>query len=209
MNWMDMSLSEFESALASGDATPGGGTAAAVALGQAAALTQMVCKLTLGKEKWEQGWESAQQAQRVAERVIQRAGGLANEDSDAFDLVVSAFKLPKATEEDKEHRRAAIRLGTLKAAEVPLETAELGMELLSVLEGLALHGNGNAASDVGVASLLASASVKGALFNVEINVASLPESMSEAVVLSSSGMREQCSEISRKVMHAVHDRIRS
>ena len=209
MNWMDMSLSEFQSALASSNATPGGGTAAAVALGQAAALTQMVCNLTLGKEKWQEGWDSAHLAQKVAEKVLQRAGGLAKEDSDAFDLVVSAFKLPKETEDDKENRRAAIRAGTLKAAEVPLETASLGMELLSILEGLALYGNGNAASDVGVASLLASASVKGALFNVEINVASLPEAMSAPVALASRGMREQCSEISRKVMHAVHDRIQS
>ena len=209
MNWMDMSLRDFESALASSDATPGGGTAAAVALGQAAALTQMVCKITLGKEKWQAGWASAQLAEQVAGKVIQRAGVLAKEDSDAFDLVVSAFKLPKATEGDKEKRRKAIRSGTLKAAEVPLETAELGMSLLSVLEELALHGNANAASDVGVASLLASASVKGALFNVEINVASLPEPMAAPVVLASKGMREQCSEISRRVMHAVHDRIQS
>ena len=209
MNWMEMSLSDFQSALATSDPTPGGGTAAAVALGQAAALTQMVCNLTLGKEKWQEGWDSAHLAQKVAEKVLQRAGGLAKEDSDAFDLVVSAFKLPKETEDDKENRRAAIRAGTLKAAEVPLETAKLGMELLSILEGLALYGNGNAASDVGVASLLASASVKGALFNVEINVASLPEAMSAPVALASRGMREQCSEISRKVMHAVHDRIQS
>ena len=209
MNWMEMSLNDFQDALASDNATPGGGTAAAVALGQAAALTAMVCNLTSGKEKWSAGWAAADVANRVAAEVISRSGPLAQEDSDAFDLVVAAFRMPKDTEDEKSSRRTAIRAGTLRAAEVPLETAQLGMKLLDVLEDLARDGNGNAASDVGVASLLASAAVKGALFNVDINVSSLPETMSSELIEASAGMREECSARSRLVMHAVHDRINS
>ncbi len=207
MNWMELSLLDFERELASKNATPGGGTAAAVALGQAAALAEMVCELTIGSEKWQQGWEAALDAKKLTAKVRKRAGQLAMEDSDSFDQVVAAFRLPKTTDEEVEERRQAIRLATLHAAEVPLETAKLGMELLSKLEQLALYGNGNAASDVGVASLLASAAVKGALFNVEINVASLPESMAAPVVEQSVGMRGACSEVSKLIMHAVHDRI--
>jgi len=207
MNWMEMTLEEFQAALASKEATPGGGTAAAVALGQAAGLTEMVCALTLGNEKWEQGWNDAEQARTIATKVMARSGELAQEDSDAFNLVVSGFRRPKSTDEEKETRRNAIRAGTLRAAEVPLETALLAMDLLAVLKGLATNGNANAASDIGVASLLASAAVKGALFNVEINVASLPEEMASGVVAESAGLRERCSEVSRGVMHAVHDRI--
>jgi formiminotetrahydrofolate cyclodeaminase len=207
MNWMNLSLKEFEEQLASKNATPGGGTAAAVALGQSAALAQMVCHLTLGKEKWQEGWGPAELALETSNHVLSRSGSLAQEDSEAFDLVVAAFRMPKDTEEEKQQRRQAIREGTLVAAHVPLETAQLGMELLGTLEALAIHGNGNAASDVGVASLLASAAVKGALFNVEINVASLPSEMVAGVVNASSGMRGECSDVSRKIMHAVHDRI--
>lgn len=207
MKWMELSLLDFERELASKNATPGGGTAAAVALGQAAALAEMVCELTIGSEKWQQGWEAALDAKKLTAKVRKRAGQLAMEDSDSFDQVVAAFRLPKTTDEEVEERRQAIRLATLHAAEVPLETAKLGMELLSKLEQLALYGNGNAASDVGVASLLASAAVKGALFNVEINVASLPESMAAPVVEQSVGMRGACSEVSKLIMHAVHDRI--
>lgn len=207
MNWMELSLLDFERELASKNATPGGGTAAAVALGQAAALAEMVCELTIGSEKWQQGWEAALDAKKLTAKVRKRAGQLAMEDSDSFDQVVAAFRLPKTTDEEVEERRQAIRLATLHAAEVPLETAKLGMELLSKLEQLALYGNGNAASDVGVASLLASAAVKGALFNVEINVASLPESMAAPVVEQSVGMRGACSEVSKLIMHAVHGRI--
>ena len=207
MNWMKLSLLDFESELASKNATPGGGTAAAVALGQAAALAEMVCELTIGSEKWQQGWEAALDAKKLTAKVRKRAGQLAMEDSDSYDQVVATFRLPKTTDEEVEERRQAIRLATLHAAEVPLETAKLGMELLSKLEQLALYGNGNAASDVGVASLLASAAVKGALFNVEINVASLPESMAAPVVEQSVGMRGACSEVSKLIMHAVHGRI--
>ena len=129
MNWMEMSLSDFQDALASKSATPGGGTAAAVALGQAAALTGMVCSLTIGSEKWSEGWSAAETARVVASEVLSHAGRLANEDSAAFDTVVAAFRMPKATEEEKELRRNSIREGTLRAAIVPLETAKKGMEM--------------------------------------------------------------------------------
>lgn len=209
MNWMEMTLVDFQSALASKKATPGGGTAAAVALGQAAGLTEMVCSLTIGSEKWSDGWQAAEIARLVAAEVLLDAGRLANEDSAAFDSVVAAFRMPKENEEEKLLRRDAIRQGTLHAAKVPLETAQKGMELLHTLEQLAAKGNGNAASDVGVASLLASAAVKGALFNVEINIASLPPEMASGVIEESRGMREACSQVARGIMHAVHDRIQS
>ena len=207
MNWMEMTLTEFQDALASKNATPGGGTAAAIALGQAAGLTEMVCSLTIGSEKWSDGWQAAENARTIALELLSHAGKLANEDSAAFDTVVAAFRMPKSTDEEKEIRTNAIRQGTLLAAKVPLETAQRGMELLHTLQPLAEKGNGNAASDVGVASLLASAAVKGALFNVEINVASLPPEMAAAVVEESKGMREACSNVARGIMHAVHDRI--
>ena len=209
MNWMEMTLVDFQSALASKKATPGGGTAAAVALGQAAGLTEMVCSLTLGSEKWSDGWQAAEIARLVAAEVLLDAGRLANEDSAAFDSVVAAFRMPKENEDEKLLRRDAIRQGTLHAAKVPLDTAKKGMELLQTLEQLAAKGNGNAASDVGVASLLASAAVKGALFNVEINIASLPPEMASGVIEESRGMREACSQVARGIMHAVHDRIQS
>ena len=209
MNWMEMDLADFQNALASKNATPGGGTAAAVALGQAAGLTEMVCALTIGSERWSDGWQAAEIARLVAAEVLSHAGQLANENSAAFDSVVAAFRMPKENEEEKSLRRDAIRRGTLHAAKVPLETAQRGMALLRTLEDLAAKGNGNAASDVGVASLLASAAVKGALFNVEINVASLPPEMAVDVIEESRGMREACSKVARGIMHAVHDRIQS
>lgn len=207
MNWMDMSLQDFQNALASNDPTPGGGTAAAVALGQASALTQMVAHLTLGKEKWQDGWAAARDAQRIVDTIYHRAGELAQLDSEAFDGVMESFRKPKSTEDEKNERRKAIRHNTLLAAKIPYETVLLGMELLSCQEALARDGNANAVSDVGVASLLASAAVKGALFNVEINLQSLPSEMGGEMRVQCPLLRSKCSEVSRSIMHAVHERM--
>lgn len=207
MNWMDMTLGDFQDALASSDPTPGGGTAAAVALGQASALTRMVVQLTLGKDKWKEGWSAAEKAELIVQKTYQRAGELAQLDSDAFDQVMAAFKMSKNSDEEINLRRTAIRQATLKASEIPYETVELGMELLACQEALAQTGNGNAVSDVGVAALLTSAAIKGALFNVEINLQSLPGEMGVEMRVNVPKMRILCSEISRKIMHAVHERM--
>jgi len=204
---MEFNLQEYKEALASSDPTPGGGTASAVALGHACSLAEMVCKLTIGKEKWMKGWDAAQRADIISKRISLRTNKLATMDSDSFEQVMHGFRLPKSNDEEKELRRAAIRAATLYAAEVPFETATLGMELLRTLEDLARHGNANAASDIGVASLLASAAVKGALFNVEINVQSLPHEMGDEMAVMIPKIRLDCSQVSRRVMHAVHDRI--
>lgn len=205
--WMEMTVRDFQAALASSSPTPGGGTAAAIALGQASALSIMVCDLTIGKEKWKEGWESAEQALQKSVRIMSRSGELADEDSAAFDAVMDSFKLPKDTEDEKQERRNSIRMATLGATEKPFETAQLALELLRILPDLAITGNANAVSDVGVAGLLASAACKGALFNVDINLDSLPEEMAVEIRRDAPGILDESRALSRKIMDAVRDRI--
>ena len=207
MNWMDMTQREFQAALASSSPTPGGGTASAIALGQAASLACMVADLTLGSEKWSAGWPAAEHVQEIAIPMMTRSGILAEEDSDAFDEVMAAFKMPKSSDSEKTHRRTAIKSGTLQAAKVPFETAEVALALLKALTELAVHGNANAVTDVGVAGLLASAAAKGALFNVEINLQSLPDDMGVALREMMPGMLQQAKLDSRSVMEAVRTRM--
>ena len=207
MNWSEMTLREFQAALASSSPTPGGGTAAAVALGQAASLSIMVCDLTLGSEKWEAGWSIAEEIQALAIPVMGRSNELATEDSEAFDRVMDGFRMAKSTDEEKTKRRDAIRKATLEAAVVPFQTASLSLKLLSLLPELARIGNANAVTDVGVAGLLASAAAKGAVFNVEINLDSLPENMGETVRKQLPVLKEETRLTSRAVMDAVRDRM--
>jgi len=207
MNWMEMTQREFMAALASSSPTPGGGTAAAVALGQAASLSIMVADLTLSNEKWSDGWPVAERVQRSAIPMMGASGDLAQQDSDAFDEVMASFKLPKGDDEEVNARRTAIRAATLHAAEVPYETARKAAELLAMLPELAAKGNANAVSDVGVAGLLASAAAKGALFNVEINLNGLPAEMGETIRSQLDSVKEQVRTDGRLVMDAVRDRL--
>lgn len=207
MNWADMTLREFQAALASSSPTPGGGTASAVALGQAASLSIMVCDLTLANEKWQDGWAIAEQIQTMAIPMMGRSNKLATEDSQAFDRVMESFGLPKTTDEEKSNRRGAIRDATLEAAVVPFETASLALKLLTSLPDLAAMGNGNAVTDVGVAGLLASAAAKGAVFNVEINLDSLPKEMGESIRKELPELKERTRIASRAVMDAVRERM--
>ena len=204
---MEKTLSQFQDELSSSAPTPGGGTASAVALGQAAALTKMVIELTLGKEKWESGWIHAQQANDKTEEILAKSGSLADLDSNAFDLVMSSFRLPKSTDEEKAHRAEQIRQATLHAAEIPYKTARLSLELLKMLNNLATYGNANAVSDVGVAGLLASAACKGALFNVDINLNSLPTDYGQKMREACPKILSECSIIAREIMQSVKKRI--
>ena len=207
MTWADVTLREFQSALASSAPTPGGGSAAGVALGQAAALAVMVSDLTLGKESFSEGWDISNDVKLVALPLLDEGLLLAKQDSDAFDRVVDSFKLPKDTEQRKADRREAIRSATLGAAEVPYRTAVSALQLLKLLPELAKNGNPNAASDVGVASLLASAALKGGIFNVEINLQSLPDEYGVEMRKALPDLIEDGRIYSRQAMDAVRERL--
>ena len=207
MNWNSLTLDEFQSSLASKSATPGGGTASAVALGQSAALVAMVSRLTMGNEKWQDGWNHSQSALETASEVMESSNRLAIEDSQAFDEVMNAFKLPKTTEVEKGLRKESIRKSTLLAAEVPHKTASLAIKLLDRMEPLSKSCNANAVSDVGVACLLATAGCKGALFNVEINLNSLPADLGSDMRNNIEQINEQCRELSKAIMHNVKSRL--
>ena len=170
-----MTVKEFQTALSSSSPTPGGGTAAAISLGNAAALTCMVCDLTISKEKWKNGWNAAEKIQNIAIPIFMDALDLANKDAESFNKVMDSWKLPKSNEKEIEIRKEQIHKATLDAALIPLETANKASKLLELLPELAEKGNSNAITDVGVAAHLAYASSTGALFNVRINLLDLQE----------------------------------
>ena len=207
MDWTNMTIREFQQALSSKNPTPGGGTASAIALGQSASLVAMVANLTIGNDKWSNGWEISESALILANETLEDSARLAMEDSDSFDDVMAAFKLPKKTEDEITIRRAKIRESTLTAAEIPYNTALLAMDLLKIMVPLSSHGNANAISDIGVAALLATAACKGALFNVEINLNSLPEDYGVEMRENTPKVASSCREIAREIMQNVKQRL--
>lgn len=168
-------LGDFLGSIAAQTPTPGGGTAAAVAGAMGAALAEMVAALTLSKEKYASAHDAVRPIAEAAPLARAEFLTLAREDSEAYDEVVGARKLPKDTDEQKAERSRRIAAANHRAAEVPMRTARAAARLLAALPELAEKGNPNAASDVGAAALLLDACVEGALLNVGINLAGVED----------------------------------
>jgi formiminotetrahydrofolate cyclodeaminase len=171
-----LSLDGFLAALSSDAPTPGGGTAAATAGAMGASLAEMVSALTLSKEKYAASHEAVRPIAEAAQLARLEFLSLAREDSEAYDDVVGARRLPKDTAEQRAVRSNRVVLANRRAAEVPMRTARAAVRLLAALPELAEKGNPNAASDVGAAALLLDACVEGALLNVGINLSGIQDS---------------------------------
>lgn len=170
-----LTLQGFLGALSADTPTPGGGTAAAVAGAMGASLADMVSALTLSKEKYAAAHEAVRPIAEAAALARTEFLTLAREDSEAYDDVVGARRLPRETDEQKAARAHRIALANRRAAEVPMRTARAAVRLLAALPELAEKGNPNAASDVGAAALLLDACAEGALLNVGINLSGIED----------------------------------
>ena len=168
------SLGGFVASVASSAPVPGGGSVVALAGSMAAALAQMVAGLTVGRKKYAAVDAEMKELGLRAAQLVRRLAELKDEDAAAYALVSDAYKLSKETPEQSVLRDTAIQAALMKAAEVPLETARLSAEVATLAATCAEKGNTNAASDAGVAALLAEASCRGAAYNVRINVSAMP-----------------------------------
>jgi methenyltetrahydrofolate cyclohydrolase len=175
MSFSSLPLGQFLDRLASAEPTPGGGTASAVAGAMGAALLIMVAGLP--KTRTSTGEARAVLDGVRAELQPLRAlfEGCADRDAAAFNAVMAAYRLPKATDEDKALRQASIARAMQGATEVPLQTLRLACRALELGEAVAQHGNVSAASDVGVAGSLLHAACEGAAANVRINLGTWSE----------------------------------
>jgi formiminotetrahydrofolate cyclodeaminase len=167
------SLEEFTAKLASGAPTPGGGSAAAMAGALSASLIQMVCDLTLGRDKYRAHDESVRRIRQKAEAMHRNMLALVDRDADAYDGVMAAIRMPKGTEREKAARREAMGRANLFATETPMATAEGCVTLLGLAGELVGKSNTNALSDVGTAAMLAYAGLRGGAMNVRINLSGI------------------------------------
>jgi len=165
----------FLDALAAATPTPGGGSAAAYAASMAAALILMVARLTIGRKKYADVEEIMHSIEKKAGQLRQELVQAVSNDASAFQAVMSAFRLPKETEVEKETRTDRIQAATLYAAEVPLDVASKSVELIKLAQQLILYGNINAISDAGSAAALAGAALNSAGLNVRINTPGLKD----------------------------------
>lgn len=169
------SIDAFLEALASDAPTPGGGAVAGLCAAAGAALISMVCRLTIGREAYEDVEEEMRGHLQEADAA--RAGflDLAERDERAFDAVMAAFKMPKDDDRQKAERSTAIQRAYEGAARVPLEVAQRAVALMDAARAATEHGNVNAASDGLCAAHALHAAAHSALANVAINAAGLKD----------------------------------
>ena len=170
-----MTLKNFIGELSSSSPAPGGGSVAALSGSLGASLVEMVSRLTVGKEKYKDAWEKMEDTISGIVPVKKRLLELVDEDTDAFNDVMKAFRMPKGTDEEKSARSAAIQEGYKKAIATPMETARKCMEVLEMALPVSIHGNPNSITDAAVGAEMAASGLDGALLNVRINLGSIKD----------------------------------
>ncbi len=175
-------LNDFLAELASDSPAPGGGSVAALSGALAAGLTSMVANLTVGKPKYAESEPDMRSLLDRSEALRLELAQLIEEDTQAFDRVMAAMKLPKETAEEQATRSAALQSALVDAASVPLEVMGKCVEVIALARVAAEKGNRNAVSDAGVAALMARAGTHAARLNVMINLPGIRSSEHAAFV---------------------------
>jgi methenyltetrahydrofolate cyclohydrolase len=202
------SVEKFLDDLASGNPTPGGGSAAAIMGAMGAALVSMVCNVTIGKKGYENVEAEMRSVLSESERVRRRLTAMVAEDIAAFDSILAAYKLPKSTEEDKAVRATAIQAGLRRATEVPLDCARVCAEVIALARRASEQGYLNVISDGGVGVLAGFTALRSAALNVYINAPALKDRVFAAQATAElEKLLEFCGAESEAVYKIVRDKL--
>ncbi len=175
MRLTDRSVRDLLQAFRSSEPTPGGGSASALAAAVGASLLAMVAALPKSRAATEEDVERLTAAGARCADIAERLTELVDRDSEAYDLVVSAYRLPKATDEEKRTRGGRIQDALRQATDTPLHVMRACAEAIEQGDVVAQFGNRNASSDVQVGMELVGAGLRGARLNVEINLGSVKD----------------------------------
>jgi formiminotetrahydrofolate cyclodeaminase len=173
---VDLTIKEYLEKTASTTAVPGGGSGAALSAAVAASLVEMVAKLTISKKDFE---EVQAQMKKIAKRASEKRQELTKQidgDSNAYTQVMTAFTLPRETDEEKKLRSEAIQNGLKQATLVPLGVAKDALIIIELARKVVTKGNKNAVTDGVVGVMMARTAAMGALFNVKINLSAIKDS---------------------------------
>jgi glutamate formiminotransferase/formiminotetrahydrofolate cyclodeaminase len=207
---IEMSLTTFADETASESPAPGGGSIAAYVGALGVSLGTMVANLSSHKkgsdDRWEEFSEIAEKGQHLKSDLLR----LVDEDTNAFNQIMSAFSLPKSNEVEKGIRKKAILEATLFAIDVPLTVMKKSLETFDVIKSMAEKGNPNSVSDAGVGALCAKAAVHGAYLNVMINASGLEDkAFANAKTDLAKSMLEKAKSLELEILETVEKIIKS
>jgi formiminotetrahydrofolate cyclodeaminase len=180
----DQTVDQFISVLASGEPTPGGGAAAAIAGALGGALVAMVASLSEGRPKYAEHEPLLVEAKASGQELADRLLALADEDAEAFDGFGVAMKLPRDSDEEKAVRTRALQAAARAATEAPFKTVQACLEVAAMAEAMAGRSNRNASSDLEVAGLMAVAAARAAAANVYVNLPAMGDAAAAQSLLA-------------------------
>ena len=166
---VDMNLVAFANETSSESPAPGGGSISAYCGTMGAALGTMVANLSAHKRGWDDRWEEFSKWAEKGLAFQNELLRLVDEDTNSFNKIMEAFRLPKDSEEEKAKRAEAIQAATKFAIETPFKVMETAYNSMEVMHAMADFGNPNSVTDAGVGALCARTAVIGAFLNVKIN----------------------------------------
>lgn len=179
-----MDLSAFADETASESPAPGGGSIAAYLGALGISLGTMVANLSSHKRGWDDRWEAFSEWAAKGQALKDKLLWLVDEDTNSFNKIMDAFKLPKGSDEEKLARTQAIQDATKYAIEIPFNVMETSFASFELLKEMATNGNPNSVSDAGVGALCARSAVLGAYLNVKINVSELKDEVFKKDILA-------------------------
>ena len=172
---VQLDLREFANETASESPAPGGGSISAYMGALGASLGTMVANLSSHKRGWDDRWkefsEWADKGQQIKDELLKAV----DEDTEAFNQIMTAFSLPKNSDDEKKIRSEAIQNATKTAMEVPFRVMQLSASAFPLLKAMVESGNPNSISDAGVGALAIRSAVLGSYLNVKINSSGLKD----------------------------------
>jgi formiminotetrahydrofolate cyclodeaminase len=204
----DLTIKDFLEKTAGNEPVPGGGSISALHGAIATALGQMVANLTIGRQKYADDEEVMRAIAATLENIRTHLLEHIDRDSDAYNRVFQAYKLPKDTDQQQAARKQAIQEATIEAASVPMKVARMVYSIMPLIEQVAQRGNQNAVTDAAVAMMTARTAILGALLNVRINLSSinnqtLVEELSEKV----AELEEKAIATEQKVLSEIRNKL--
>lgn len=205
---IDLSLAAFADETASESPAPGGGSISAYVGTLGISLSTMVANLSSHKKGWDDRWEEfsnwAEKGQHIKNELLK----LVDADTLAFNKIMIAFALPKATDEEKKLRTEAIQQATKFAIDIPFKVMQLSFDSLTIIKQMAEDGNPNSVSDAGVGALCARTAVLGAFMNVRINASEYNDKkFVEEIISKGREIEQNTIKIEAEILKIVNEKI--
>ncbi len=205
---LKMNLEEFSNETASESPAPGGGSISAYVGALGISLATMVANLSAHKRGWDDRWEDfsdwAEKGQANKDALLR----MVDEDTNAFNEIINAFRLPKGTTEEKATRKAGIQAATKNAIEVPFKIMELSLQSFETIKAMTEIGNPNSVTDAGVGALCARAAIRGAFLNVKINSADLDDkAYVKAILKKGQQIEKKAAALEKEILKIVDSKM--